>query len=149
LPSWKTNILSIEHIMIQIARVLVISGPSLFGNGIEALLGKDPGLEIVGRETDPRQAVERIRECHPDVVIVADGEGQTGLEAELLRLVREGFHMRIVEVHLETNTLCFYWGERQSIRDAGDLANTIHRICAALPTEAQVPPWPAMGEMPR
>jgi len=144
----KATILHIEHIMRQMARVFVISGSSLFENGLEVLLGEEPGLQIVGRETDPRQAAERIRECHPDVVVVADGEGATGLEAELLRLVREGFPMRIVEVHLETNTLCFYWGERQSIRDAGDLADTIHRICAALPTQAQVPPWPAMGEMP-
>ena len=133
--------------MRQPARVFVVWGPSLFENGIEALLGEEPGLEIVGRETDPGKAIGRIRESHPDVIVVADGEGPTGLEAELLRLVREGFPMSIVEVHLETNTLCFYWGERQSIRDAGDLADTIHRICGAHTAEVQVPPSPAEPQL--
>ena len=128
------------------ARVLLVSEPSLFEEGIEELLRQEPGLEIVGRETDPRQAVGRIRESHPDVIVVADGEGETGLEAELLRLVREGFRIGMVEVHLETNTLCLYWGERRPIREVGDLTDTIQRICAALPTEAQVPRWRAMGQ---
>jgi chemotaxis response regulator CheB len=103
------------------ARVFVISELSLFGEGLEGLLGEEPGLEIVGRETDPRQAVRRIKEAHPDVIILTDGERAAGLDAELLRLVREGLHMRIVEVHPETNTVCIYSGEQQAIREVGDL----------------------------
>jgi len=126
-------------------RVFVLSGPSLFGNGIEALLCEEPGLELVGRETDPGQAVRRIKESHPDVIILADGEPATELEAELLGLVREGLHVRIVEVHLETNTLCIYCGEQQSIREVGDLAGTVQQICEGLSREAEVPLAPAMG----
>jgi len=63
----------------QRTRVFVLSGPSLFGNGIEGLLCEEPGLEIVGRETDPGQAVRPIRESHPDVIILTDGEGRQGL----------------------------------------------------------------------
>ena len=136
LLSCKTNILEIEHMMRQTTRIFVLSGPSLFANGLQVLLGEEAGLEIVGRETDPRQAVSRIRGSHPDVIVVADGEGVTELEAELLRLVREGFPMGIVEVHLGTNTVCVYCGEQRAILEVGDLADTIHRICAALHTEA-------------
>jgi hypothetical protein len=117
------------------ARVFVISELSLFGEGLEGLLCEEPGLEIVGRETDPRQAVRRIKETNPDVIILTDGEGATGLDAELLRLVREGLHMRIVEVHLETNTVCIYCGEQQPIREVGDLADTVQRICDGLAGE--------------
>ena len=131
--------------MRQIARVFIISGPSLFANGIEALLCEGPGLELVGRETDPGRAVERIRELHPGVILVADGEAATGLDAELLRLVREGFHMRIVEVHLATNTLCIYCGEQQSIREVGDLVDTVQHICDGLRRDAGVPLAEAMG----
>ena len=121
------------------ARVLVVSNASLFGEGIEGLLRQEPGLEIVGLETDPGQAVERIKEAHPDVVILADVEAGTGLELELLRLVSEGFHMRIVEVHLATNTLCLYCGEQQSIGEARDLVDTVRHICDGLNREAHVP----------
>jgi hypothetical protein len=117
------------------ARVFVISGPSLFEEGLEGLLCEEPGLEIVGRETDPHQAVRRIREDHPDVIVLTDGERATGLDAELLRLVREGLHVRIVEVHLATNTVCIYCGEQQSIREAGDLVHTVQHICDSLAGE--------------
>ena len=126
-------------------RVFVLSGPSLFGNGLEGLLCEEPGLEIVGRETDPGQAVRRIRESHPDVIILADGEAARGLDAELLGLVREGLHVRIVEVHLATNTVCIYCGEQQSIREVGDLAGTVQYICDGLSREAGVPLARAIG----
>ena len=112
-----------------------MSGPSLFGEGVEELLRREPELEIVGWETDPPQAVRRIKETHPDVIVLTDGEAATGLDAELLGLVREGLHVRIVEVHLATNTLCIYCGEQQSIREAGDLVDTVQHICDSLAGE--------------
>ena len=146
LLSCKTNILQIEHMMRQRTRIFVISGPSLFANGLQVLLREEPGLEIVGRETDPRQAVRRIRESHPDVIILTDGEAVAGPGLELLRLVREGLHMRIVEVDLATNTLCIYCGERQPIREVGDLADTVRHICDCFGRGAQVPLAQAMGQ---
>jgi len=126
-------------------RVLVVAEPSLFQEGIEELLRQEPGLEIVGLETDPGQALGRIRECHPDVVVLTDGEAEIVLGAELLRLVREGFHTRVVEVHLETNTVCIYCGEQQSIREAGDLVRTMQHICDCLGRQGEVPLAQAMG----
>ena len=128
------------------ARVFVVSQPSLFEDGIEELLRQEPGLEIVGRETDTEEAVRRIKELHPDVVILTDGDAATGLGAELLRLVREGFRMRIVEVHLATNTLCIYCGEQQPIREVRDLVDTVRHICDSLTREAQVPLSPVGGQ---
>jgi len=127
-------------------RVLVVAESSLFEEGIEELLRQEPGLEIVGLETEPGQAIARIRECQPDVVVFTDGEGATGLQAELLHMVREGFHMRIVEIHLATNTLCIYCGERQSIREVRDLVDAVEQICDCLNEEAEVPLSPAMGQ---
>jgi len=127
-------------------RVLLVSEPSLFAEAVEGLLRQEQGLEIVGLETDPEQAVERIKESHPDVVILTDGEAATELEAELLHLVREGFPMRIVEVDRATNTLCIYCGERQSIREVRNLVEAVEQICDCLNREAQVPLSPAMGQ---
>ena len=126
-------------------RVFVLSGPSLFANGIEALLCEEPGLEIVGRETDPQEAVRLVKESHPDVILVADGEGATGFEAQLLGLVREGLHMRIVEVHLAANTVCIFCGEQQPIREVGDLVGTVQYICEGLSQEAGVALAQAIG----
>jgi hypothetical protein len=127
-------------------RVLVVSEPSLFGEGVEALLRLEPGLEIVGRETDRRQAASRVRETAPDVVVLTDGEAATGLGLELLRLVGEGFHVRVVEIHLEANSLCVYCGEEQSIKEVRDLVDSLGHLCHSLTTESVVPLPPGMGE---
>lgn len=127
------------------ARVLIVSDRSLFGEGLEGLLRGETGLEVVGWERDSAQAVSRVKETLPDVVILTDGEAGTGFETELLRMVREGFCMRIVEIDLATNTLCLYCGEQQSIREAGDLVDTVRHICDSLNREAEVPLSPVMG----
>jgi DNA-binding NarL/FixJ family response regulator len=121
------------------ARVLMVSRPSLFAEGIEGLLRHEPGLEIVALETDPAQAVGRIREAHPDVVVLTDAEAATGLVLQLLGMAREGLHMRIVEVHRATNTLCLYCGERQPIMEVRDLVDTVQAICDGLTREPHVP----------
>jgi hypothetical protein len=61
-------------------------------------------------------------------------------------LVREGLHMRIVEVHLETNTLCVYCGEQHPIREVGGLVDTLGHICGGLSREAGVPLSPDMDQ---
>jgi chemotaxis response regulator CheB len=120
-------------------RVLVVAEPSLFQEAVEELLRQEPGLEILGLETAPGQAIERIREADPDVVVVADGEASTGLGLDLLGMVREGYHIRIVEVHRATNTLCLYCGEQQPIKEVRDLVNTVQGICSGSIREGQGP----------
>jgi len=39
-------------------------------------------------------------------------------------MVREGLHVRIVEVQLATNTLCIYCGEQHPILEVGALMVT-------------------------
>jgi chemotaxis response regulator CheB len=127
-------------------RVLVVAEPSLFEESIEELLRQQPGVEIVGPEADPQDATRLIKESHPDVILVADGEAATGMAPQLMRMVREGFPMRMVEVHLATNTLCIYRGDRRSVREAGDLVDTVRHLCDGLSREPQVPLGPVMGE---
>ncbi len=127
-------------------RVLLVAEPSMVGEGIEGLLRQEPGLEIVGRVTDPDQVVRYMQDDPPDVVILTDGEVATDIGAELLRMVREGFHMRIVEIHVATNTLGIYCGEQESMREVGDLVDALKRICHSLNGEAGAPLSPATGE---
>jgi hypothetical protein len=127
-------------------RVLIVSELSLFGEGVEALLRLEPGLEIVGRETDRGQAASRVWEIAPDVVVLTDGEAAAGLGLELLRLVGEGFHVRVVEIHLEANRLCIYCGEEQSIEEVRDLVDSLGHLCRSSMEEPAVTLSPGMGE---
>ena len=127
-------------------RVLVVAEPSLFEEGIEELLRQEEGLEIVGREKDPQEAARRIKESSPDVIILIDGEAGTGLDVDLLRLAREGFQIKIVEVHLTTNTLCIYRGDHRSIGGAQDLVGVVRQLCQGLTPGAQIRSKTAVGQ---
>jgi DNA-binding NarL/FixJ family response regulator len=127
-------------------RVLVVAEPSMFDEGIEAILRQEPGLEIVGRGADPQDCARLIKEASPDVILVADGGAVERLAAELMGMVRDGYCMRMVEVHLATNSLCVYRGERQSIRQVADLVDAVRLVCGGLNPDSQVPLAPVTGE---
>lgn len=54
----------------QKMRVLICDDHTLFREGIKAILGADPAIEIVGEAADGRQAIESASQLHPDVVLM-------------------------------------------------------------------------------
>jgi len=66
-------------------RVLIISNHRMFGSGLESLLDDEPGLEVVGQEKDLEQAIDRMDDHEPDVVIF----DSTGPTHECLPAVQE------------------------------------------------------------
>ncbi len=126
-------------------RVLLVAVPSMFGEGIEAILREEPGLEIVGREGDAQEALRLIKETSPDAILVLDGEAATGLAPQLMRMVRQGSCIGMVEVHLTTNTLCLYRGEHHRIREAAELVETVRHIGEGLTGDAQGRLEPVVG----
>jgi two-component system response regulator NreC len=51
-------------------RILICDDHVLFSEGIKAILRAESGLEVVGEVRDGRQAVEKIKELRPDVVLM-------------------------------------------------------------------------------
>ncbi len=51
-------------------RVLIADDQRLFAEALEAILSTDGRISVVGRVADGREAVERVREEHPDVVLM-------------------------------------------------------------------------------
>jgi DNA-binding NarL/FixJ family response regulator len=125
-------------------RVFIVAEPSMFDEGIEAILRQEPGLEIVGRG-GAEDATRLVKEVSPDVILVADGESATRLVPELMCMVKEGSSIRMIEVHLATNTLCVYRGDQQPIREAADLLGTVRHLCEHLTPGPHIPAKPEMG----
>jgi chemotaxis response regulator CheB len=120
-------------------RVLVVAEPSLFEEGVEELLRQEPGFDVVGRETDSLEIVRLIQEASLDVLVVIDGQGARGLVRELIRMVQNGFRIRVVEVNRANNTLCHYCGEQEAVRDGRALLDAVRRICYPSMLDAQAP----------
>jgi DNA-binding NarL/FixJ family response regulator len=56
--------------MIRPVRVLIVDDDDLMRAGLRAVLGSDPGIEVVGEAVDGRDAVGRVGRLAPDVVIM-------------------------------------------------------------------------------
>jgi DNA-binding NarL/FixJ family response regulator len=54
----------------MVLRVLIADDEPLFGEALEALLGVDERIEVVGRALDGTEAVELARKLDPDVVLM-------------------------------------------------------------------------------
>ena len=71
-------------------RIFMLSSHPLFSQGVESLLRRETGLEIVGRETDVDKAMERIKELRPNVVILDGGDPACDFTPAVMRILREG-----------------------------------------------------------
>jgi two-component system, NarL family, response regulator NreC len=56
--------------MMPPTKVLICDDHTLFCEGIKAILRSEASIEVVGEARDGRQAVERVKELHPDVVLM-------------------------------------------------------------------------------
>lgn len=56
--------------MNQTIKVLITDDQTILAEGIKSVLLTDPSLEVVGMATDGFEALEKIKECRPDVVLM-------------------------------------------------------------------------------
>ena len=111
-----------------IKRVFILSSHPLFGQGVESLLRREAGLEIVGRETDVDKAVERIKELQPDVVILDSADPACDPTPAVMRILKEGLGTKVIGLNLQDNTLCIYRGEQRVVKEVKDLMEAIEPL---------------------
>ena len=58
-------------LMDQKQRILIVDAQSLFRACVRALLGQDPGLEVVGEAGNGRDAIRAVGRLKPDLVLMA------------------------------------------------------------------------------
>jgi DNA-binding NarL/FixJ family response regulator len=71
-------------------RVLICDDQWIVCQGLEAILGAEPGIEVVGIATDGVEAIEKVAHVCPDVVLMdLRMPGMNGIEAT--RLIRKRY----------------------------------------------------------
>lgn len=77
-------------------RVIIADDHALVRDGIKALLGLTPDIEVIGEATDGRQAIDQCLDLKPDVVLMDIAmPGLGGIEATL-ELKREAPKTRVL-----------------------------------------------------
>jgi DNA-binding NarL/FixJ family response regulator len=75
-------------------RVLLADDHYLVAKGLQALLSREPDIEVVGTAADGREALQLVESARPDVLVIdLEMPGMSGLEA-LRQLQRRGSPVR-------------------------------------------------------
>lgn len=106
-------------------RIFILSSHPLFSQGVETLLRREKDLEFVCREADIDKAIDRIKELRPDVVILDHGSPTCAQAPVVMRILEEELRIKIIGLHLETNTICIYREEQRIIQEVDDLVKAI------------------------
>jgi DNA-binding NarL/FixJ family response regulator len=109
----------------DVKRVFVLSRQSLFHQGIETLLTEEAGIEIVGQDTLPCDAVNAILTSKPDVVILNLDDPEPDLISPVLCVLRGEGNIRVIGMSLKNNNLSVFQGENKEIKNLEDLFNAI------------------------
>ena len=89
-------------------RVILADDHTLVRAGIRALLGKLPGVQVLGEAGNGREALELVRLHHPDVVLMdITMPGLNGLEATA-RIANEFPEVRVIMLSMHSNEE-YYW----------------------------------------
>jgi DNA-binding NarL/FixJ family response regulator len=116
-------------------RVFMLSHLPLFSQGVEALLCREQGVEIVGRETDVEKAVERIKELEPDVVILDNDLQATDPAPIAVRILGEQTKTKVIGLSLQSNTIYIYRKEQRTAHRIEDLMEAIKNNLSKEPRE--------------
>ena len=84
-----------EHGKTQI-RCILVDDHTLFREGLRRVLEAEPDIQIVGEASNASEAVARVRELHPDVVLIDIGmPGMSSFEAARI-INRESPNTRLI-----------------------------------------------------
>lgn len=110
----------------EVKQILLVSSHTLFAQGVRSLLAGQATFEIVDVVTDTSEALRRIVESPPDVVIV-DNDGDIR-SAEFVALLDTYHDLRVVVVRLSDERVHLYRREQSTQTGIDGLIEAIQRI---------------------
>ncbi|TAK33695.1 MAG: response regulator transcription factor [Chloroflexota bacterium] len=109
------------------SRVLVLYSKSLFAQGIEKVLKKLEGLDVIGIDLDQPAAMEHISDLEPDAVIVDSADLPAHNSALILRLLRETPSVKVLCLSINDGTVDIYRKQRFVASKAEELVEALQK----------------------
>ena len=79
----------------------------------------------MGREVDVDNAIRRIKELQPDVVIVDGADPALDPTPAVMRVLREEVVDKVIGLDLQDNKMFIYRGEQRVVKEVKDLVEAI------------------------
>jgi DNA-binding NarL/FixJ family response regulator len=114
--------------------VFIISKYILFDRGLEKLLCQKAGLKVVGRAIDPEQALQKIEELRPGVVIIYDDTPPNHLVSNsspkyaptiVIDILEANPQIKVIGLSVHSNNFHVYRATRQVAQSVTDLVKAI------------------------
>ncbi len=107
-------------------RILVLYSKSLFAQGVENLLKRNEGLEVIGVDMLQKGTARRINTLQPEVVIL-DGDDHPEAGASLiLQVLRENPSIRVLCISLNGTNVDIFRKSQICVTQADELVAAIN-----------------------
>jgi DNA-binding NarL/FixJ family response regulator len=88
--------------------IFIISRHLLFSHGLESLLCQEPDVKIVGQEADIHQAINRIKQLQPQVVIIYQDDLPSDSTSAVVDILEALPQVKVVGLSVHNNHLHVY-----------------------------------------
>ncbi len=122
-------------------RVFILSHLPLFSQGVETLLCREGGVEIVGRETEIKAALTEIKARGPDVVLLDATLEASDPASIAARILTAHENTMVIAMSPDDNTVSVFRKEQRTIHKVQDLMRAItNGMCRSDSSSAHATP---------
>jgi len=105
--------------------IFIISNHIMFSYGLESLLKQEPGLKVMGQETDAAKAIKRIEEIRPDVVIIYTDEALDSSSLIIINILKVHPKAKVIGLNVQNNIFYVYQASEWTVTRWDDLVKAI------------------------
>ena len=107
--------------------VFIVCDYGILASGLASLISGQTDLEVVGCETNPESALERIQRLRPEVIVVSSERPLGEPLPTMLRLLQSEPGVSVIGLNLEDNTICICPGQRHLLAGPQGLLEAIRQ----------------------
>ncbi|MCI0526215.1 MAG: hypothetical protein L0Y56_01995 [Nitrospira sp.] len=105
--------------------IFIVSNYIMFSYGLESLLSQQADLKIIGQETDPVQAIKRIEQTQPDVVIIYADASPPGSTPIVIDILKVNSKAKVIGLNVQNNIFYVYQATQWVVTRWEDLLKAI------------------------
>jgi DNA-binding NarL/FixJ family response regulator len=113
-----------EHSEMAI-KVFIITSHLMFGRGLESLLQQESELKVIGSETNTGQALDKIKELQPDVVVIYADDVRFNSDAMITGIFKVSPQAKVIVMSIHNNLFYVYQAAQRTANDLEDLITAI------------------------
>ncbi len=104
-------------------RIFILSRRSIFSEGLETLLDSQPGLDVIGCESDIEKAILRLKELQPDAILYLDSSrGDSSVRS---RILEQCPGVKFIRLNLDDNTCSITHDEQRTLARVQDFIQAL------------------------